>query len=95
MEYVTKWVDERSLVDNNLLRFKKAVDDKVPHQILLLTLKARGIENGMITWIEKRLIDRRQIVVVVGEASNWKSVLSEVQQGTGTYFILNIYQRFG
>ena len=35
----------------------------------------------MINWIEKWLIDRRQRVVVDGEVSNWKSVLSGVPQG--------------
>ena len=67
----------------------------MPHQSLLLKLKAHGIGNGMINWIEKLLIDRRQRVVVDGEVSNWKSVLSGVPQtgiSTGTYFILNIYQ---
>ena len=46
----------------------------MPHQRLLLKLKAHGIQNGMINWIEKWLIDRRQRVVVDGEVSNWKSV---------------------
>ena len=36
----------------------------------------------MIYWIEKWLIDRRQRVVVDGEVSNRKSVLSGVPQGS-------------
>ena len=36
----------------------------------------------MINWIEKWLIDRRQRVVVYGEVSNWKAVLSGVPQGS-------------
>ena len=55
--------------------------DKVPHQRLLLKLYAHGTRNGMINWMEKWLIDRRQRVVVDGEVSNWKSVLSGVPQG--------------
>ena len=76
------------------LDLKKACD-KVPHQRLLLKLKAHGIGNGMINWIEKWIIDRRQRVVVDGEVSNWKSVLSAAGISTGTHFILNIYQWFG
>ena len=47
----------------------------------------------MINWIEKWLIDRRQRVVVEGEVSNWKSVLSGVSHGSvmGTIlFLINI-----
>ena len=79
LEDVTKWLDEGSPVDIIYLDLKKAFD-KVPHQRLLLKLKAQG--NGMINWIEKWLIDRRQRVVVDGEVSNWKSVLSGVPQGS-------------
>ena len=81
MEDVTKWLDEGSPVDIIYLDLKKAFD-KVPHQRLLLKLKAHGIGNGMINWIEKWLIDRRQRVVVDGEVSNWKAVLSGVPQGS-------------
>ena len=56
-------IDEGSPVDIIYLDFTKAFD-KVPHQRLLLKLKARGIGNGMINWIEKWLIDRIQRVVV-------------------------------
>ena len=36
----------------------------------------------MINWIEKWLTHRRQRVIVDGEISNWKSVLSGVPQGS-------------
>ena len=79
LEDVTKWVDEGSPVYIIYLDLKKAFD-KVPHQRLLRKVKALG--NGMINWIEKWLIDRRQRVAVDGEVSNWKSVLSGVPQGS-------------
>ena len=81
LEDVTKWLDEGSPGDKIYLDFKKAFD-KVPHHRLLLKLKAHGIGNGMINWIEKWLIERRQRVVVDGEVSNWKAVLSGVPQGS-------------
>ena len=63
------------------LDFQKAFD-KVPHQRLLLKLKAHGIGNDVINWIEKWLTHRRQRVIVDGEISNWKSFLSGVPQGS-------------
>ena len=51
--------------------FRKLFDN-VPHQRLLLNLKAHGIGDGIIEWIEQLLTDRRQRVVVDGEVSNWK-----------------------
>ena len=38
--------------------------------------------NSIINWIEQRLTDRRQRVVVHGEVSSWKSALSGVSQGS-------------
>ena len=54
--------------------------DKVPQQRLLL--KAHGIRNDVINWIEEWLTHRRQRVIIDGEISNWKSVLSGVPQGS-------------
>ena len=63
------------------LDFQKAFD-KVPHQRLILILKAHGIGNDVINWIEKWLTHRIQRVIVDGEISNWKSVLIGVPQGS-------------
>ena len=63
------------------LDFQKAFN-KVPHQRLLLKLKAHGIGNDVINGIEKWLTHRKQRVIVDGEISNWKSVLSGVPQGS-------------
>ena len=66
---------------NILLDFQKAFD-KVPHQRLILNLQSHGMGNSIINWIEQWLTDRGQRVVVHGEVSSWKSVLSGVPQGS-------------
>ena len=81
LEEITKWVDDRSPVNVVYLDYQKAFN-KVPHQRLLLKLKAHGIGNDIINWIEKWLTHRRQRVIVDGEISNWKSVVSRVPQGS-------------
>ena len=62
-----KWIDERSPVDIIHLDFQKAFD-KVPHKRLLLKLKAHGIGDSIIDWIEQRLTERS--ILVDGEVSN-------------------------
>ena len=66
----------------------------MPHQRLLLKLKAHGIGNYVINWIEKWLTHSRQRVMVDGVISNWKSVLSGVPLGSvlgPTLFLIYIY----
>ena len=74
-------MDDGSPVDVIYLDFQKAFD-KVPHQRLISKLKSHGMVNSLINWIEQWLTYRRQRVVVDGEVSSWKSVLSGVPQGS-------------
>ena len=97
MEEITKRVDDGSPVNIFYLDFQKAFD-KVLHQRFLLKLKAHGIGNDVINWIEKWLTHRRESVIVDGEISNWKSVLSGVPQGSvlgPILFLIYIYKLFG
>ena len=50
LEEITKWIDEIAPVDIIYLDFQKAFD-KVPHQRLLLKLKAHGIGDRITDWI--------------------------------------------
>ena len=64
-----------------LLRFSDSLRQSATSKILL-NLKAHGIGDGIIEWIEQWLTDRRQSVVVDGKVSNWKTVFIGVPQGS-------------
>ena len=81
LEEITKWLDDWSPVDVIYLDFQKAFD-KVQHQILIRKSKSHSMGNSIMNWIEQWLTERRQRVVVGGEVSSWKSVLSGVPQGS-------------
>ena len=81
LEEITKWLDEGPTVDIIYLDFQKALD-KVQYQRHILKLKDHGIGDSIIDWIEQWLTDRKQRVVVGGEVSSRKSVLSGVPQGS-------------
>ena len=80
-ESVTKWVDEGAPVDVLYLDFQKAFD-KVPHQRLLVKLRAHGMGKNIVNWIGNWLIGRKQRVTVDDGNSEWVSVLSGISQGS-------------
>ena len=56
------------------------VFDKVPHQRLLLKLRAHGIDGVVCNWTEAWLNDRWQKVRLEGSSSSWQQVISGVPQ---------------
>ena len=63
------------------LDFAKAFD-KVPHQRLLVKLRAHGVDGVLLTWIGSWLRDRKQRVCMRGSSSSWCRVSSGVPQGS-------------
>ena len=66
LEEITKCVDDGSTVDVVYLDFQKAIN-KMPYQILFLKLTEHCICSDVINWIQNRLTDRTQRVVIYGE----------------------------
>ena len=81
LEALLKQLDNGHAVDVIYLDFAKAFD-KVPHQRLLVKLKAIGVSGMFLSWIEDWLTDRVQRVVLNGKCSKWAKVLSGVPQGS-------------
>ena len=81
MEALTRLIDESHTVDVLYLDFAKALD-KVPHKRLLEKCRGLGLGGRVLEWIRVWLEDRKQRVVLNGEASEWAGVLSGVPQGS-------------
>ena len=63
------------------LDFSKAIDS-VPHERLLLKLRAYAIRDPLLSWVRSFLTNRHQCVVLRDHYSSWTSILSGVPQGT-------------
>ena len=81
LDKITAAADNSEVADVVFLDFAKAFD-KVPVKRLLRKVRAHGIGGQLYRWIKAWLTDRRQRVVLNGEASDWAAVLSGVPQGS-------------
>ena len=70
------WVDTWAL----FLDISKAFD-KVWHHGLLFKLKSYGVEGSLFCLLENYLENRKQRVILHGQCSSWKNIVSGVSQG--------------
>ena len=88
----TQELDQGHNVDTVYLDLSKAFDS-VPHKRLLVKMEDYGITATILGWCKYFLLDRRQRVVINGERSAWKNLISGVPQGSvigPTTFVLFI-----
>ena len=72
-------IEMKTLIDMIILDFSKAFD-KVAHCRLPAKLDNFGIRGNLHQWITSFLLDRKQHVVVDGEASEWVKMESGIIQ---------------
>ena len=80
-------VDSGKSVDVTYFDYAKAFD-KVSHRLLLVKLRAYGIDGKLLAWLAAWLEGRRQRVVVGNAKSPWLEVISGTTQGTVLGFLL-------
>lgn len=78
---ITNFIENSDNVDIIYMDFSKAFDS-VPHQRLLIKLKAYGINDKLLTWISGFLENRCQRVKVNGSYSDYNPVVSGIPQGS-------------
>ena len=77
MAKVTNFLDSGYPLDVTYLDFQKACD-KVAYKRLLMKLQAHGIDGEILRWIKGWLSGRKQRVVINGQFSSWRDVISGV-----------------
>ena len=81
LDEVTRRIDRGEEVEVCYLDFQKAFDS-VNHRLLSAKLEAFGLPPGLLTWINRCLMDRRFVVRVDNSESDQGQVLSGVPQGS-------------
>jgi len=81
MEDITKLLDDKDSVDVIYCDFRKAFDS-VPHERLLLKMRAYGVTGNLLNWVRGFLSGRTQRVRVGDASSSDAGVLSGIPQGS-------------
>jgi hypothetical protein len=78
---INKILDNKGETDVIYFDLSKAFDS-VPHPPLLEKIQNFGINGNLLNWFQDYLKDRKQRVIIDGQASTWLPVSSGVPQGS-------------
>ena len=81
LEDWTKSLDEGANIDVIYMDYMKAFDT-VPHKRLCSKMSSYEFNEQIMEWIKGFLRNRRQVVCVNGQNSNWSAVTSGIPQGS-------------
>ena len=81
LEDITRITDGGSWVDVVYLDFAKAFNS-VPHKRLLAKLSAMGVKDDLFNWLKSFILNRREVVTVLGQHSSPYEMSSGVPQGS-------------
>ena len=81
LDFLTQAIADGKSVDVLYTDFAKAFDT-VAHKRLIYKMKAYGINEKTIKWVESYLNNRKQRVIMGKERSEWLPITSSVVQGS-------------
>jgi len=81
MNAISEFTNNKKQVDIIYLHLSKAFNP-VFHPLLINQLNSHGCSRHCVEWLQSYFVNRKQRMVIDGNASDWRPVLSGVLEGS-------------